>query len=541
MAKGDAAMGYRKAGLRTIADRLENSVRAHRYAERDEAGAILVLALVFLIVGVVIIGALTSALRDDLGSSHTFQSTRSLQYAARGATNFAIQSIRYTPLLSTSQTLNASPPSYCWGNSSPSTFQEIDGVVGMTVWCSTVWNPTSAQTRIVTFSACLSSYTAAECAQNPFLQTVVTFDDYPPGISAPTTAACVVYCGSSMTVDSWLWSPTAPTVTGISVTGSASPSGPITGGTSVTITGSGFVAGSTVDFLEESNGVPASDNVVLSVPVANVTVNGPSSITAIAPAVTEGATYYVTVTTPAGTSAYNSANGVFTYQPTAPTVTGISPNSGLVGGGNAVTITGNGFLNNATVNFVEELNGTLVSPTVSIPATYVSVTTSTSITAVSPPVSTTGPYFVTVTTSDGTSSPGTVCPTYPPSSGTQCDTFQYGMLAPTISSISVAGSGSPSGPTTGGTSVTITGIGFVAGNTVTFIQFNGVTGGSPNTTGYSVNASSVTVNESGVTGTSTMTVISPAVSSSGPYTYYVDVTTSQGTSLYSGSPDVFTY
>jgi hypothetical protein len=491
-----------------------------------------------LLVGIIVVGALTSALTNDLSNSTAFKSVRSLQYAARSATNFAIQSIRYTPLLSTSQTLNASPPSYCWGSGPYSTFQPIDGVSGMTVWCSTAWNATSAQTRVVTFSTCLSSYTAAQCAQNPFLQAVVTFDDYPPGmISAPTTAECVVYCGASMDVNSWLWSPVAPTVTGISVTGSASASGPITGGTAVTITGSGFVAGAAVEFVEESGGVPANDNVVLTAPTAGVTVNGPGSITAIAPAVTEGSTYYVIVTTPTGTSAY-SANDVFTYQPAVPTVTGISPTSGLIGGGNAVTITGAGFLNGATVNFVEESNGTAISPTVSVPAAYVSVTASTSITTVSPPVAAPGTYFVTVTTSDGTSAPGTVCPSYPPPTGTQCDTFQYGTLAPTISSISPT-----SGSVRGGTTVTVTGVGFVAGNTVTFVQFQGLTNGSPNLTGYSVNASSVTVNESGVTGSSTMTVVAPAVSSSG--TYYVDVTVtnSQGTntSAYSGASDVFVY
>jgi Tfp pilus assembly protein PilX len=521
--------------LRGAESRFGGCAGAHRDAERDEAGAILILALVFLLVGIIVVGALTSALTNDLSNSAAFKSVRSLQYAARSATNFAIQSIRYTPLLSTSQTLNASPPNYCWGAGPSSTFpQTIDGVSGMTVWCSTVWNATSAQTRVVTFSTCPGSSTAVLCAQHPYLQAVVTFDDYPPGISAPTTAECVVYCGASMDVNSWLWSPVVPTVTGISVTGSTPPSGPITGGTAVTITGSGFGPGAAVDFVEESGGVPANDNVVLSVPTTGVTVNGPSSITAIAPAVTEGSTYYVTVTTPTGTSAY-SANDVFTYQPAPPTVTGISPNSGLIGGGNAVTITGSGFLNGATINFVEESNGAPVSPTVSVPAAYVSVTGSTSITTVSPPVSATGTYFVTVTTSDGTSTPGTVCPSYPPPTGTPCDTFQYGMLTPTISSITPT-----SGSVRGGTSVTVTGVGFVGGNTVTFVQFNGLTGsGNPITNGYSVNASSVTVNESGVTGTSTMTVVAPAVSSAG--TYYVDVTTSQGTSAYSGESDVFTY
>ncbi len=529
--------GFHIAGLRT-----GRAVRPGRGGEHDEPGAILVLALVFLLVGTVVVGALVSALTNDLNNSNTFQSVRSLQYAARSATDFAIQSIRYTPLLSTSQTLNASPPNYCWGSGPVSTFQTIDGVSGMTVWCSTVWNPTSAETRVVTFSTCLlpsnlASYqdAAAQCEQNPFLQAVVTFDDYPPGISAPTTAECVVYCGASMAVNSWVWSPVVPIVTGISP-----GSGPITGSTpstplTITITGTGFVAGAAVNFIEESGGVPASDNVVLSVPAANVTVNGPGSIAVLAPAATEGSTYYVTVTTSTGTSAY-STNDVFTYSPVAPTVAGISPNSGLIGGGNAVTITGTGFLNDATVNFIEESGGYPVLPTVSVPATYVSVTSSTSITTVSPPVSATGTYFVTVTTSDGTytPTPGTVCPS-PLLAGTQCDTFSYGTLTPTISSITPL-----SGSVHGGTAVTVTGVGFVSGNTVTFVKFSGLdSNGNPITTGYSANASSVTVNESGVTGTSTMTVVSPAVSSSG--TYYIDVTTSQGTSLYSGAPDVFTY
>ena len=529
----DVVDTFRETGLRDAKSRFRNLVRTNRSAEGD-AGAILVLALVFLMIGTIVIGALTGALTNDLSNSNTFKSVRSSQYAARGATNFAIQSMRYTPLLLTSQTLNASPPSYCWGSGPVSTFQAIDGVSGVTVWCSTAWNATSAQTRVVTFSTCLSSSIGpAQCAQNPFLQVVVTFDDYPSGISAPTTAACVTYCGSSMIVDSWLWSPAVPTVMGIGVTGDPSPSGPITGGTSVTITGSGFVAGTAVNFIEESNNVPTNDNMVLPVPVANVTVNGPNWITAITPAVTEGSTYYVTVTTPTGTSAYGT--NVFTYQPVTPTVTGISPTSGLIGGGNAVTITGSGFLDGATVNFIEESNGVPVSPTVSVSATYVSVAGSTSITTVSPPVTATGTYFVTVATSDGTSVPGQVCPSYPPPTGTQCDTFQYGTLTPTISSITPASSSSLNG----GTSMTVTGVGFDAGNTVTFVQFSGLTNGSPNTTGYSVNASSVTVNETGVTGTSTMTVVAPVVNSAG--TYYVDVTTPQGTSPYSGSPDIFTY
>jgi hypothetical protein len=77
----------------------------------------------------------------------------------------------------------------------------------MSVWCSTKWNPSSASTRVVTISTCISSQSAATCSANPYLQAIVVFDDYPPGLSAPNPNACVVYCGTGMTVSSWRWSP----------------------------------------------------------------------------------------------------------------------------------------------------------------------------------------------------------------------------------------------------------------------------------------------------------------------------------------------
>ena len=305
--EGQRGREIRKAGSYGVEGRSDSTARARLVGKDHEVGAVLVLALVFLLVGIVVVGALLSTLTNDLSNSNTFKSVRSLQYAARSVTDLAIQNIRYTPLLSTSQTLNASPPSYCWGNGPISELANIDGVPEMAVWCSTAWNPTRADTRVVTFSACPGNGApaqaqAAACALQPVLQAVVIFDDYPPGISAPTSAECVVYCGSTMSLNSWQWSPVAPTVTGVYDTGTVPPStsGPITGGTPVIVTGTGFVSGATVNFIEESGGTPSSDNVVL--PATNVTVNGTTSITASSPAVTEGTTYYVTVTTPTGTS-----------------------------------------------------------------------------------------------------------------------------------------------------------------------------------------------------------------------------------------------
>jgi hypothetical protein len=486
-------------------------------AGHDEAGAVLILALVFLITVSLIVGALMSWATNDLNNTSKFASARSLQYAATSATETAIQAIRYTPLLwtgQTLQTLNASPPSYCWG-SGPSSQLTTDGD-SMTVWCSTAWTPTSANSRVVTFSACQSSVSAALCASNPVLQAVVTFDDYPPLlVSSPTTGQCVVYCGTAITVNSWLWSPTVPTVTALS-----SNAGLITGGTSLAITGSGFISGATsVNFIEESNGTPATDNVVLTVPPSKVTFNSSGSVTVSTPSVTEGSSYFVTVTTPTGASAYNatSAFPVFTYSLVAPSVAAVSPSSYTTPGGTAVTITGSGFFGGATVNFVEENGGVLASPQVILPATSVAVVRNATtgvpfITAVTPAVTVGTTYYVTVTTPAGTSSYST------------SPVFTYMPIVPTISSISPV-----SGPITGGTSVQITGTGFFTGATVNFVKESAGTAVSPSVI---VAATSVAV-----TGATTLTAVTPAVASG--TTYFVTVTTPAGG--LSGYGPVFTF
>lgn len=183
---------------------------------RDENGAVLILALVFLIAVGGVISALATWGMNDLKNTGQFTSARTLQYGASSATEVAIQSIRYAPLWSTQTAPNATPsqPTFCWG-SGPMSDLNIDGE-DVAVWCSTVWTPLSANTRTVTFSACpvtaseegaqTDSQIASSCASNPTLQANVTFGDYPANqVSAPTTGECQVYCGTTMTVNSWLW------------------------------------------------------------------------------------------------------------------------------------------------------------------------------------------------------------------------------------------------------------------------------------------------------------------------------------------------
>jgi phosphatidylinositol-3-phosphatase len=133
-------------------------------------------------------------------------------------------------------------------------------------------------------------------------------------------------------------------------------SGPAAGGTTVTISGTGFANGATVTF----GGTAAS----------NVNVVGSTTITALTPAHASGPVNVV-VTNPGGQNA-TSANG-FTYAASpAPTVSGVTPASGPTSGGTSITISGTGFTAGATVT----VGGTA--------ATNVNVSTSTTITATTP-------------------------------------------------------------------------------------------------------------------------------------------------------------
>jgi len=120
----------------------------------------------------------------------------------------------------------------------------------------------------------------------------------------------------------------------------------------------------------------------------------------------------------------------------APTVTSVVPNSGSTAGGTNITITGTGFVSGATVTF----GGTA--------ATNVTVVNATSITATTP-AKAAGAATVVATNPDNQSS-------------TQSISFTF-VAAPTVTSVVPS-----NGSTAGGTSVTITGTGFVGATSVTF-------------------------------------------------------------------------
>ncbi len=221
----------------------------------------------------------------------------------------------------------------------------------------------------------------------------------------------------------------APTVTSVTPT-----SGPLAGGTAVTVTGTGFT-GSGFTTTEVTVG---GQNVTTSCGTAPCfTVNSGTSITVDVPAESAG-TVDITVTTSGGTSAISSADQ-YTYVAAA-TVTSVTPNAGPVIGGTAVTVNGTGFINVSVVSV-----GTTAISAACGSAPCFTVISATQITVDMPPEAA-GFFDITVTTPGGTS--GT----------SPADTFVYAPV-PTVTGVSPL-----FGPTVGGNTVVITGTGFKSSN-----------------------------------------------------------------------------
>ena len=297
----------------------------------------------------------------------------------------------------------------------------------------------------------------------------------PAGTSAITPADVFTYLPTTSP------SSGAPTITSLST-----QSGPVAGGTGVTIVGTNLSGATAVDFG--------------SLPASSFTVNSTGTqITVVSPAAPNAESVDVSVTTPGGTSQVSAAD-VFTYvapasPPAVPTLTSLSPTSGPTSGLTSVTLTGTNLGNALAVDFGS-------SPAVSF------VTNSpTSITAVSPAVASAGTVDVTVVTAVGTSAVG-------PS-----DAFTY--ESGTTSSGPVVTSVTPStGPVSGGNTVIIDGSNFagLAASAVTF-------GTAP--AQFSVNSAKTQI-----------TATAPATASAG--TVDVVVTNSLGSSTVTPA-DAYTY
>jgi hypothetical protein len=271
--------------------------------------------------------------------------------------------------------------------------------------------------------------------------------------------------------------------------------GPTSGGTAITVDGTGFVAGARVVI---SQGSGSRSNTVAA---TDVTVDSPDEITAVTGGGANVGTRHLYVITAGGTSTANAAV-TFTYTP-VPTVTAVTPDLGSALGGTHISITGTGFQTGATV-LIEQGTG---AGSATVAATDVKVYSATKLTAVTGKGTTAGTWNVFVTTAGGTSvvSPG--------------DAFTY-LSAPTVSSVTPS-----SGPTSGGTPLIITGSGFTPGAIVTIGQGHGRSGALP-------------VADVKVVSPDEITAVTPGGAKAGTWGVYI---ADAGGYSATGSGDSFTY
>ncbi len=195
----------------------------------------------------------------------------------------------------------------------------------------------------------------------------------PPHAAGPVAVTVTNATGTSGP-QAFTFIPPAPTARSLTP-----PSGPTAGGTTVTITGTNFVPGSTVAI---DGGAPITPT--------SIAPDG-TSLTFVTPAHAVGPVG-VTVTTLGGTT---TPALTFTFVP-PPTARSLTPPSGPTAGGTTVTITGTNFVPGSTVAID---GGAPITPTSIAPDGR-------SLTFVTP-AHAAGPVGVTVTTTGGTTGPQT--------------------------------------------------------------------------------------------------------------------------------------
>jgi hypothetical protein len=276
----------------------------------------------------------------------------------------------------------------------------------------------------------------------------------------------------------------APTITRVSPN-----AGPPSGGTAVTVTGSGFLPRVTHVVFHDPRANPADR------PATNVVVADATTITCTAPPGVLEHTVDVVVSSPGGVS-LSSAASKFTYL-VPPAVTEVDPHRGPVAGGGQVTVSGSDFIAG---------NGPDGTPVTKVrfgtaAATGVSVGSGgTSLLCTVPPGAA-GVVDVVVTTAGGSSTPSA--------------TSKYTYVA--LPAVTVVSPGT--GPVAGGRRVTVTGTHLTGATSVAF----GATTATP---------------EPGGTDTS-LTCLTPHVTTAGPV--HVTVTTADGGTSVSTDADRYTY
>ena len=162
----------------------------------DDRGAALLIALAFLFVAGLLVYVLIGWVGNSVMQTAKFRTVSSIEYATSAAVQLEIQNVRYNYHAATASPYNCTP-----GGGSSFTLNSQS----VSVWCTVVINPYSAATRVVTMSSCLSSVASATCVASPYLQAVVSFDDYSFADQyGCTSTSNQTTCGTTMALTSWI-------------------------------------------------------------------------------------------------------------------------------------------------------------------------------------------------------------------------------------------------------------------------------------------------------------------------------------------------
>lgn len=165
----------------------------------------LVLALFFMVVVGLLVSTLVSFTTEGLSTVSKLRSERTVEYAAQGATDLAIQTVRY----SSSEYVSATPAACSPGSQNVVTIASYS----VKVYCSNgvydYYSLTGA-TRTITFTACPTSEASANCVatssfpDTPLVTAVVVFDDFSSTDVNQCSGSTTATCGTGMTIEKWI-------------------------------------------------------------------------------------------------------------------------------------------------------------------------------------------------------------------------------------------------------------------------------------------------------------------------------------------------
>ena len=183
-------------------------IRLH-LSRRDSSGATLLLALGFMLAGSLLVMALLSWTGNGLLEASQAANSLNLRYDVNAAVQMRIQDLRYR--YQPSQSFAAcpgwpitnliGPPTSTSSRTSSAAVPDPTTSNNITVYCSISTDETSANSRTVTFDACLS--TAPDCTSNPYLSAVVTYNDFDSSGNGNCSPSSITTCGQNMTVVNW--------------------------------------------------------------------------------------------------------------------------------------------------------------------------------------------------------------------------------------------------------------------------------------------------------------------------------------------------